>query len=298
MFNKWLNGVQGFLSSSSQAPFTHPPIFIIGAPRSGSTLLYQVMLNYFDFGYLSNLHCLFHGAVPLVERLVHIGCRSIVAGYQSQHGFVQGRFAPSECGDFWYLFFRRHPQYVSMEETDPRSMKRLRKTLRAIIHTMNKPILFKNMPCALRLQPLFKALPEALFIYIKRDLLKNSHSLLKVRKQLHGDYETWWSMEPPDIDHLRTLPVHQQVVEQVRSIQNLIERDSTVVGKDRFFEIRYEDLCNDVFSTMKSLEAFFVRHDLRLTCCDNEIPASFSMKEEISIAPKLYEKLRHYVTNL
>ena len=43
----------------------YPPIFIIGAPRSGSTLLLQAIIEVFDLGYISNCHCNWYGAPAL-----------------------------------------------------------------------------------------------------------------------------------------------------------------------------------------------------------------------------------------
>ncbi|MFQ5425907.1 MAG: hypothetical protein ACE5EV_02380, partial [Gaiellales bacterium] len=46
-----------------------PAILIVGAPRCGSTLLYQLVARRFDVTYLSNLHCAFFGAPSIVERV-------------------------------------------------------------------------------------------------------------------------------------------------------------------------------------------------------------------------------------
>jgi hypothetical protein len=136
---------------------------------------------------------------------------------------VRGWSAPSECGGFWYRFFRRKPQYVPGEEFDPRQGKKLRAALRALLGAFGRPVLFKNLHCSLRLEPLSAAIPEALFIFIRRDVVDNAHSLLEARREVFGHYAGWWSMEPPQIRTLETLPPEQQVVEQVRSINALVE---------------------------------------------------------------------------
>ena len=84
---------------------SHTPILILGAPRSGSTLLYQSMVERFDVAYISNRHCRWHGAPSLVER--RFGGARHVATYASRHGAEAGATAPSECGGYWYRFFRR-----------------------------------------------------------------------------------------------------------------------------------------------------------------------------------------------
>ena len=48
-------------------PLRYPPIFIVGPPRSGTTLVYQALIEYLDVGYLSNFHGWFWGAPSWVE---------------------------------------------------------------------------------------------------------------------------------------------------------------------------------------------------------------------------------------
>ena len=44
----------------------YPPIFIIGAPRSGTTLLYKVLIEKLNFGYMSNFNAQFY-SIPIVS---------------------------------------------------------------------------------------------------------------------------------------------------------------------------------------------------------------------------------------
>jgi len=49
-------------ADSGDTPLRYPPLFIIGPPRTGSTLLYQLVVQRFDVGYLANRHCRLYGA--------------------------------------------------------------------------------------------------------------------------------------------------------------------------------------------------------------------------------------------
>ena len=46
------------LCSNPDKPLRHPPIFILGAPRSGSTLAIQIITSAFDLSYISNQHAI------------------------------------------------------------------------------------------------------------------------------------------------------------------------------------------------------------------------------------------------
>lgn len=282
--------VETFFAPSSRQPLKFPPIFIIGAPRSGSTLLYQSLVEYFDIGFLSNLHCRFFGAPSVVERLLKPAKWNRNPTFHSEHGRVEGLFSPSECGEYWYRFFRRKPQYVSGNDISQQKIENIRSSVKALVSSVNKPVLFKNMNCALRLIPLYKAVPEALFIVTDRDLVDNAISLLNVRRKVYGTYDKWWSMEPPEIDEFIKMPFYKQVVEQVRSINELIDANSQKIGEDRFVYVKYEEFCKDVYGAMGDIEKFLNFHRVNIKRKDCFLPNSFEQRSpciELSVRDKI-----------
>jgi hypothetical protein len=65
--NSYLLGhLESVLAPEPSEPLRHPPIFFLGAPRSGSTLAVQVVTDALDVGYISNRHCQFCSAVRVV----------------------------------------------------------------------------------------------------------------------------------------------------------------------------------------------------------------------------------------
>jgi sulfotransferase family protein len=272
-------------------PLRHPPIFIVGPPRSGSTLLYQLVVQRFDVGYLSNRHCRYYGSPSLVERRT----RTRPPGeLSSRYGRTSGPDAPSECPEYWYRFFRRSPQYVPREEMPERQSRRFRASVRAFGVTAGRPVAFKNLICALRLGPIADALPEAVFVRIRRDLLATATSLLAGRKALYGDYGHWWSTEPPEIDRLRRLPAHEQVVEQVCSIDALIDAALADIGADRFNELTYESLCEDAPTALDRIAALAEQNGFQLAP-RMEVPTSLERSNPDPIDAGLHERLVAYI---
>jgi hypothetical protein len=292
--NSVLSYIETILLTSNDNLGKFPPIFIIGPPRSGSTLLYQVLTDYYDVGYLSNIHCRFWGAPSWLEYIFHPLRWRKQSDFTSSYGRTNGLTAPSECGAYWYRFFRKHPQYVPLNEADPKKMKRLRQSLNKLAQSFNRPVLFKNLFCSLRLQPIYKFIPESLFIFIKRDLEENALSLLNGRKSIHGRYDQWLSMEPPAIEKLKNMEPCQQVVEQVNHINSLIKNDSSKIGIDRFIEIEYSDFCNDVHGQLSRINCFLKSHEVKITKRASKIPNQFTEKEEFNISEELIQKVRDY----
>jgi hypothetical protein len=283
-----------FNKSENSSP--NPPIFFLAAPRSGTTLAMQVITDVFDVGYISNLHCKYYGAPALAEMIFHPIDERPKSDYRSVHGRTNSPHEPSECGEWWYRFFRRSPRYVDLAGANGRKMARFRKSVFSLVHAFGRPVLFKNPHAALRIQPIVKYLPESLFIIIERDVLDNAHSLLEVRNRVHKDYHQWWSMEPPSIERLQKLPAHEQVVEQIRHIYATIKRDLSFSNVDpsACFLLKYEDLCDDPEKEMNRLEGFFRTNGCQVAR-RYEPPEPFPRRNELRIDRDLLEKVKRYV---
>jgi len=121
IFNKYSSPyIESIVGVKSECLSTHPPIFFLGAPRSGSTLAIQVITDSFDIGYMSNKHCKWFGVPFLVGKL-----KKTVKGrsnYNSEYGITFGDSESSECGEWWYRFFRRKPAYVALNDVDQNKM--------------------------------------------------------------------------------------------------------------------------------------------------------------------------------
>lgn len=294
VLNRGLHSLECALLEESQGtPLEFAPVFIIGAPRSGSTLLYQLMLDSFDLGYFSNLHATFYGMPSFLERVVRMSRRRPPRNYRSDYGRTKGWNAPSECGQFWYRFFRRKPAFVTTDDVDPRTLRTLRAVVGAFSKACKKPVLFKNLYSSVRLLPLAEAFPEALFIIVRRDEIEMGCSLLRGRLRKYGSYDRWFSVEPPSVDSLRHLPPHEQVVKQVRDIYALIEEHRVRIGTGRFAEVRYEDLCDDPNGVLGELQVFFRKHGLGVGR-QNDVPERFSRDQTVHIDRRLYEKMKQY----
>lgn len=266
----------------------YPPILIIGTPRSGSTLLYQAVVQRFDVAYISNRHCRLHGAPSLVER--RRGRASHAATYSSHHGFERGATAPSECGAYWYRFFPRSPHHVPLAAADPAALARLRRSMARFAESAGRPLVFKNLYCSLRLEPIAHALPEALFVVMHRDQIENARSILAGRMRRSGDYATWWSAEPPGIEEIRRLSPVRQVVEQLRAIDRTIAEARTGIGEGRFHDVEYARLCDEPRAVMSELAAFVAGHGTALVERE-EIPPRFERGPAPTLSAEMERQL-------
>ena len=281
------------LSPGHENRLEQPPIFIIGPPRSGSTLLFQVLTDAFNFAYLSNRHCQFFGAPALAEQYFVTVNKKKPSDYTSLHGKTTSPTEPSECGDWWYRFFRRNPAYVTLQDIDEKRMYNFRKSLHAFTKVAGKPVLFKNLYASLRLEPLSKYVPEALYIVVRRNEFYNAASILAGRKKTLGTYENWWSVPPPGVEELKKKSPCKQVVGQIRAIYSEIDRvvACKYIKKDRVLWLEYEDYCRNTYSMIEKVDKFFRSNGLKI---DRrfEVPRSFKISDKLQISESLVKELQ------
>lgn len=291
-----LEQVEKLIAPVPGLPLRHPPIFFLGAPRSGSTLAVQVITDTLDVGYISNRHCQWFGAPALAERLFHPTKGRPRSDFQSRQGTTEGWYAPAECGEWWYRFFRRKPPYMTLNEVCPRRMRQFRRSVAALTNAFDRPILFKNLYASLRIQAIAHYLPESLFIITHRNEIDNGHSLLEARFQRFHDYDSWLSVEPPEIERLRGLPAHEQVIEQIRHTHRTIDRDFKLadIGNDRRFDLIYEDFCENPGKMVEQIQALLLKNGCQVDQ-RAEPPSRFNPRREVRIDDDLYKRMLSYV---
>jgi hypothetical protein len=239
-----LPGLESILSRGALELRDRPPTFIIGPPRCGSTLAVQILTEALDVGYISNAHAPWFGCPAVAEYFLRWTRVRGPSDFSSDLGVTKGAHGPAECGEWWYRFFRRSPVYVDLHAVDTRAALAFRRSIVAFTSAWSRPIVFKNLYASLRIHPIVAAVPEAVFVVIRRDESDVAASLLRARCKVHGREDAWFSVEPPNIDALVALPPERQVLEQVRSIYSVIERDLSVaaVPPRQIVRVSYCDL--------------------------------------------------------
>jgi|LauGreDrversion4_2_1035121.scaffolds.fasta_scaffold13705_4 hypothetical protein len=252
-----LPGLESILSTGSLELRGRPPTFIIGPPRCGSTLAIQLLTDALDVGYISNAHAQWFGCPAIAEHVLRWTRVRAPSDFSSDLGVTKGAHGPAECGEWWYRFFPRSPAYVDGRNVDPVSGVAFRRSIVALTRAWARPLIVKNLYASLRIHPIAAAVPEAVFVIIRRDESDIAASLLRARRKVHGREDAWFSVEPPNIDELRHLPPERQVLEQVRSIYAVIEHDLRVaaVPSQQIVGVSYADLVNQPVDFIESYRA-------------------------------------------
>ena len=243
-----------------------PVLFVMGVPRSGTTLLTQLLIGRYRLGYVNNLIAKFWEA-PVIGTCLSLslpGPRN-ETDFQlsSEFGFTEACDGHHEFGYFWRRFFP-FDQHHQLEKSvlDAVDVALLRREIAGMEAAWNAPMLFKNA-AALPLQTAFlaRALPTAAFLYIRRDAEAVAASLLKSRRQYSGAAAHWFSIKPKAYEALRSLSVYEQIAGQIHYTQTGIEAQLAEVPPARQLTIHYRDLCLDPAAFFQRFEDWMKQLD-------------------------------------
>jgi LPS sulfotransferase NodH len=270
----------------------YPPVFIIGAPRSGTTLLYKVLIEKLNLSYMSNLSAHFY-PIPIVstwlfKKLTNI---SYKREYEFEYGFIPGLASPSEFGEFWYQWFPRGKSvYVAPLQTPEHHLKQLRQAIGGFSYINRASVIFKNVYHSMRTAPICEAMHNARFIVCKRDYIETALSILNARKKITPDHRKWWSLPPKEIDSLVKLDYAEQIAGQIYYTYQQIDTDMNCYGKEKFLEIKYEEFCQDTHGTIKIIKYFLEKNGFRIED-KGDIPKYFRERKTKNLRKEDREKI-------
>lgn len=236
------------IKSYGNQPLKHQPVFIIGAPRTGSTIVYQALTNLYDVLYIDNLVCKFCRNLFFGFRLDYkIFKDKPHDNYEADHGNTgrYGLHAPSECGGFWYRWLPRDHHFIGNDEITDAMVVQIRREIAAVINYFDKPLVFKNLNAGQRIRLLARCFPEARFVFITRDPLYTAQSILGAKRRIGIADDCFWSVMPKNVDRLKKLDPYAQIANQVYSIEKQIYQDRSMIRPGHFFQLNYNELSID-----------------------------------------------------
>jgi hypothetical protein len=237
-----------------------PIIYVVGAPRSGTTLLSQMVCRYLPVGYINNLISRFwlrpSVGIRLSGAIFGADSRRNIS-FKSVHGTTQGLNDVHEFGYFWRHWLRlddaptHHLSDEMLALVDRPGLKQALE--REILGSFQRAVEVKNVICGFHAAFLTQLHPLSLFVNITRDPYAAAASILKVRMERYGSYHVWWSLKPstypfdvPSGD--AASEVAMQVIECRREIAGELARPGV-----RSLDITYEELCADPLHVLNSI---------------------------------------------
>lgn len=279
VLNLFFGWFLSLIEKSNNLHFDHAPIFIIGAPRSGTTIIYQALTNRFKLSYVDNIiHCFYKFPLLGFKLSKKFYPDKAHNTYKSDLGrtYKYSMHAPSECGKFWsnWLYSNK---------------------LNEIIGSLENPFIAKNTTLSLRLNDIKKQWPNARIIYVKRDPKFTAQSILKARQKQFGDQNEWFSVKTENYESLKSKSPVEQVVHQIHEIELKINNDKKLFIDENWFEIQYEDFCKNSDKTLQEVQSFL---GSKITVRDSFEPLKISFSEKQSIDDTTFEAIKKEIDSL
>jgi hypothetical protein len=270
----------------------HPPVFIIGHWRSGTTYLHELLSQDPQFCHVSLWNTLLPDSFLILEPMKHFLSAFLPSKRPMDEISVEmdGPYEDeaalavlSPWSFFHCLHFPKNAeeQYlksIHFQGLTPGEITRWKTMYLSLIKTVTlanqgKRVLSKNPPNTARITSLLELFPEARFIHIYRNPYLVYLSTKKMRKNVLETLALQ-NASPDDIEH-------QVLQNYIRTMQSYFEQKENI-PTERLVEIKYEDLVADPIKQVTQIYS-----QLKLPGLETALP---EMK-------KYLEKQSNYKTN-
>jgi LPS sulfotransferase NodH len=241
----------------SQISDNYPTLFLIGTPRSGSTLFMQWIASTGAFAYPSNFMSRFNRS-PYISALIYEMVTNTDYQYRDEFadishnidfnssiGKTSGFMSPHEFWYFWTRFIE-FPEIPFSEEEFSRNFdfNMFQKELKCLKHVFQKPFFMKAHIIVWYLESISKLCKNTIYVHLKRDPIDSIRSLIKARERWTGNLQEWFTMKPREYVTLQKMdPIHQ-VTGQIYFINREIENKKHFFGNE-YLPVNYEEFCRD-----------------------------------------------------
>lgn len=293
---KTMNYIESILLKKNvQIPFA--PIFIIGPPRSGTTLIYQIMTKALHLCYFNNLLKYFP-CCPILTSLItqHFGANRGSKNYSSYYGETTGWSNPYQGYLIWLRWFPSDPSYIGSGFHNSVLKQEIRSTVAHMENIFNVPFVNKWPVNSVRILPFAEAFPNGVFIRVKRDPVMIAQSILHGRREYWNDEGRWISAKPSNYEEIIQKTNIEQVCDQVYYIEKDIERDSEIVGVEKFLDIEYNELCASPKNVINKIKDFYNQRSNGYLLSDRHNPPNkFDHQKNIKVSYEEYKLIEKYI---
>lgn len=257
-----LNEFNALIASAGKVQtksFVPQMLFVCGAPRSGTTLASQALVHGGNLGCINNLVARFITNPPLGVRLTQaLELRSEYHG-MSNYGRTTNLTEPHEFGQGWL-------NILGLDGlTQPDASKQLKvqsvEDIMLIGAAWEKPVVFKSFAYLWFIEELAAALPNSLWLHIRRDFDDNAASLSRLyRARGHSDDTKLWvsavcrDTVAADTDNQ---PLAARCLRQVQDIDKHITSSFVTLPEKRRLTVRYEDFASNPRKATKYVLSHF-----------------------------------------
>lgn len=229
----------------------HPPIFVLGHWRSGTTLLHNLMTMDPEMTYANLYHCMCPGHFLLTEKIIPRLTGYMIPGTRPMDNIATTWHTPQEdeialaidsgISPYLMLAFPMR-QDIYGRFYDPREMTEEERTtwkasllrfMKKLTIRKNRPIVLKSPSHTYRVATLLEMFPNAKFVYIYRDPYAVYNSSMHLRQTMFAEN----ALFPSDMEGSE-----DEMVAMYEKCIRTYEETKSLIPEGNLHEVRYEDL--------------------------------------------------------
>lgn len=259
-------------------------IMVVGPPRCGSTVIYQMLIRVLPSVYISNLHLFFPNFASWYLKKNNLFGTQL-NGFNSYYGYTVGINNVNEGNFFIDKIFEGNP-----------SRELIRKRYLEFISKMQaseqQPLVFKNIRNYKNILKLNEAVPEIIFIRIKRNIEQVIQSVLKAYYELGYFHPISDTFKEKKIDN----PIEFAVL-NILQIEKELNSFQKRIDNSKWIEWEYETFCNEGLEMIERLVNDYLNIDcsiLHRNKFKKELKVSKRKKVNIDDEEKIRKLLNKY----
>ncbi|RWX48226.1 Sulfotransferase family protein [Candidatus Electrothrix aarhusensis] len=293
------------LCSSKNRYSEYYPIFVLGLPRAGSTLVYQLLVNSSECCYFSNLATTMHLSPVTVSRVTKIiGGQNPPPTFQSRYGNTSLWNEPSVGVSIWGRWFPLNQTFMKKNNLNTKMFDELRSTIYGMQNIFSAPFIGKWQGFNSVSGVMNEAFPKCFFVRVKRDYKSVAQSILKAREDT-GNVQTWFSSRTSAYNEIIASthdPVRQACL-QILNLEKDLDDFFSNISKNKKITVDYADVCHNPSGAItKVFERYNNLNNKLIKTNFEEIPKTFvlsdrknvSTLEEIKIEKTISELSEHF----
>ena len=253
---------------AEQVELKHPPVFIIGHWRSGTTLLHELMVLDPRLTYPTTFQCFAPNHFLVSKKVLTPVLKLLLPKHRPMDNMPAGWDRPQE-DEFAMMnlglpspylsmaFPNREPAYPEyldlsdLSEEEERAWKDgMLWFLKRVALRDDHQVVLKSPPHTARVRTLLEMFPDARFVHLVRDPSSLFPSTVRLWRSLH---------EVQGLQVAKNKGLEEQVLSTFERMYKRFEADRELLSPSRLYELRYEDLVRD---PVKQLRAIYEQLEL------------------------------------
>jgi hypothetical protein len=251
----------------------HKPVFIIGSPRSGTTILLDLLSAHEDFAWVSH----YSHFAPKVHNLAYLN-RVYDIPFLGRRIFLKKNAIrnvlphPTEPWGFWNAYLPKFqwerggktpPRRRTKEDISTQEIRNTRKAVQSICRFQHKSRFLSKYTDFPRIEYLTQVFPDAQFVHILRDgraVINSYYNEVKKGNFKTWEEREWWLRGWPEAWCKLWKEEYDSVLSflafQWKFFLMEIWKDARCLPANQYLEIRYEELIENKKDSVQNIVRF------------------------------------------